>query len=182
MPGATAGAAELMKVWRSVGAGTASRPRRRAPPPGASALPSGLLRYRHRGQRGHRARINTRARPCTTMHIRVEACTRMHMQPTGSWAPRRLTHANVGMCGPHRRRQPQMGHAHACMCSHPAARHSTEHWECCTQCAHARIPHCQGTAPQWHLGTAVGAGRDVCKRCDHATDVCAHACVHMSPL
>lgn len=89
-----------MKVWRSVGAGTASRPRRCAPPP---ELPSAPLRYRHRGQRSTRGtpgpavrtagghagelahactRMHTHAHTCTRVHMRAHGCTSIYMQPT----------------------------------------------------------------------------------------------------
>ncbi|XP_014727695.1 PREDICTED: skin secretory protein xP2-like [Sturnus vulgaris] len=95
---AAAGAAELMKVWRSVGAGTASRPRRRAPPPASSRSPAPRLGTRtapaprlaapgaprraraHVGLQAHGLRVaHTHARGHTSTHGTHGHAARMGM-------------------------------------------------------------------------------------------------------
>lgn len=88
-----------MKVWRSVGAGTASRPRRRAPPPappsspaprsgtgtggsGVPAAPPSPQYAQREGTPGTRGSLHTRALTCTHMHMRAHGCTCVYMQPT----------------------------------------------------------------------------------------------------
>lgn len=135
-----------MKVWRSVGAGTASRPRRCAPPP---ELPSAPLRYRHRGQRstrgtpgpavrtagGHAGEL---AHACTHMPTHAHACTCVH------------TDVQASTCNPHASTySPHASariHTHppVCTCSHTpphACTHMHTHPHACTHThTHAHTP------------------------------------------
>lgn len=130
--------------------------------------------------------LGTHKHECTPMHNNAHTCRSMHTR----------AHAAHRLVGPTQAHARKRGHVWATQaqassdgaCTHmhlftpssSTAQHGTQamlHTVC--TCMDPTLP---GHGTMMAPGNGCGAGRDVCKQRDRGTDVCAHTCVHVSPL